>query len=455
MWRFSSLFEYKPEIQFTHYWDAKKFFFIDTETTWTNRNKDRILQFAWTYQYWSTNYQKKEFNEYLYIEWDIPEEASKIHWISKKDIENCKPISEYIDERIKIIHECDYVIWYNVEFDLRMLFHEANLIDKNKWDIEDLEQILNKKTIDLMKTSAELVNWPHWKWPKLTELYEYLFKGRLSWAHDASKDVEATEYCFYRLNTYYKVLRPFFAPKRIYGWSFSNNYSSLELNEHWDNLDFNKDNFRAVLDSWNWRYLQYMTDKQMEYYIERDKKNHKYHNDTNRNLNLPCLSGITYKQAKMLSNYSEIRHYDLSGIEYLSKSQALELSKPIITDKNKSMNLDWLSFISDKQAIIYFEECFPRVSARWLLSLTNKQYEILIKQYGSYDLPNLKYLSDEQIEFLDKIYENHKFTIYVWDNLMRPYRNRIWTKWLQKSELKCNYYAWWFSYIAPYPKLKE
>ena len=54
-----------------------------------------------------------------------------------------------------------------------------------------------------MKSSTNLCRLPgrygNFKWPKLTELYKFLFNEEMEGAHDAMVDVRATRKCYYRL----------------------------------------------------------------------------------------------------------------------------------------------------------------------------------------------------------------------------------------------------------------
>ena len=183
-----------------------KLFFFDTETTWTDPENDRIIQFGWIF--WDFNLSSKEFieieriNQFINIPIKIPEWASKVHHIYNKDLIKFKYIDSYIGKFLSLIYNADYVIWHNVDFDKKMVIWECKRI----WIEFDEYQIWR---IDTMKIATELVKIPNWrwwyKWPKLIELYKFLFGKEFDWAHDAMADITATKDCFIKLYSEYDL----------------------------------------------------------------------------------------------------------------------------------------------------------------------------------------------------------------------------------------------------------
>lgn len=89
------------------------------------------------------------------------------------------------------LHEADFVIGHNVDFDKNMLQAEAK---RHRIDF-DFEGIMR---LDTMKSSTGLIPGKK-KRPKLQELYTFLFGKPFDGAHDAMADIRATKDCFLQL----------------------------------------------------------------------------------------------------------------------------------------------------------------------------------------------------------------------------------------------------------------
>ena len=178
-----------------------KFFFFDTETTWTDPKTDRIIQF-W-YIFWEYDFKNDKFNEIrrtlqnIYIDEEIPLWASKVHWIYKEDLNWCWYFSDYVDDFLYYFKSADYIVGHNIEFDKNMFYSECERLNI-KLDNEF-------KFIDTMKPTTELVNWKWWKWPKLIDLHKFLFWHWFENAHDAMSDITATKNCFFELLKSYNI----------------------------------------------------------------------------------------------------------------------------------------------------------------------------------------------------------------------------------------------------------
>lgn len=173
-----------------------KLFFFDTETTWVSPVRDRIIQFWGIFWDFNTDtfefIEEKRINQYICVDKKIPEEATAVHWTRNEDLENYWYIDEYLQWFIDLVNWADYVIGHNVYFDADMLTSECRLnhIEFNPEKV---------KWIDTMRASTELVNGRGGKWPKLIELYKFLFWKEFDGAHDAMADIEATKDCFLEL----------------------------------------------------------------------------------------------------------------------------------------------------------------------------------------------------------------------------------------------------------------
>lgn len=170
-----------------------KLFFFDTETTGLNSD-DQILQFwgiYWDFD-WADFYEENRINQYINVTKEISPMAESIHGINKNKIQEFWYIDSYIDEILSYIKNADYIVWHNLDFDIKMVKQECNRIGKGfDWK--------NIKMFCTMQNSIDIVNLPWKKRPKLTELYRCLFNKDFDNAHDAMVDVKATKDCFIEL----------------------------------------------------------------------------------------------------------------------------------------------------------------------------------------------------------------------------------------------------------------
>lgn len=126
--------------------------------------------------------------------------AQKIHEIS---VEECDKGGMSEDNILNtVVHSfftADLLVAHNYAFDIEMI---DQLIWRSNTKWRGLKQIpffcTMKETTALCKIPQ-----PKWhgkfKWPKLTELYQFLFNEEFVGAHDALADVRATRRCYYKL----------------------------------------------------------------------------------------------------------------------------------------------------------------------------------------------------------------------------------------------------------------
>lgn len=175
----------------------KHILFFDTETTGKNENRDdQILQFAWIYwvmRNWEFK-EEKRINQYINVTKPIGQGAYETHHISKDFLEEYGYIEDYLKEIMNYFHDADLVIGHNVIFDLTMMEQEA----KRSW-----VDFPPKRYFDTMHETTDLLRIPRYdwtyKWPKLIELYRFLFNKGFDDAHDAMADIDATKNCFIEL----------------------------------------------------------------------------------------------------------------------------------------------------------------------------------------------------------------------------------------------------------------
>jgi DNA polymerase III epsilon subunit-like protein len=126
--------------------------------------------------------------------------AQKVHGISTAEC-NRGGISE--DNLLNIIihgfFTADILVAHNYSFDIEMI---DQFIRRSNTKWAGLKQIPFFCT---MKETTALCKLPQpkypgkFKWPKLEELYKFLFDEKLVGTHDALADVRATRRCYYKL----------------------------------------------------------------------------------------------------------------------------------------------------------------------------------------------------------------------------------------------------------------
>jgi DNA polymerase III subunit epsilon len=183
------------------------YLFFDTETTGLPKNYQaplddfsnwpRLVQLAWSLY----DFRGNHWESHNYIikpeGFIIPEESTKIHRISQekaeKEGEDLKKVLEHFAQEVDRV---TYLVAHNIDFDEKIMGSEllrAKMINNLG--------VANK--ICTMKRTADICRVPNgrggYKWPNLTELYEFLFKTKFSEAHDAFFDVKACADCFFEL----------------------------------------------------------------------------------------------------------------------------------------------------------------------------------------------------------------------------------------------------------------
>jgi DNA polymerase III epsilon subunit-like protein len=134
----------------------------------------------------------------------ISEGAEKAHGISK---EKCSKHGVFIEDALKIFktfHDsATHVIAHNARFDKQLIDIENEVLT--------LDRMMWKPTVCTMECTTGICMLPSkyptskYKWPKLSEAYEFLFKEKFDKAHDALADVRATARIFKWLKINKKV----------------------------------------------------------------------------------------------------------------------------------------------------------------------------------------------------------------------------------------------------------
>lgn len=184
------------------------YLFFDTETNglpkdWKAKmsnveNWPRIIQLGWQI-YDSNRALVMESKELIVPDgWEIP---NLKFWIDNgySTAQNKLmgvPIHVSLGRFIQYYEMSKYMIAHNMDFDYNVVGAEMMRIKlgaKNR-----LERLCTmKSTTDFLKLPAK--NGRGYKFPKLEELYRFLFKEEFDGAHDALADVKATARCFFEL----------------------------------------------------------------------------------------------------------------------------------------------------------------------------------------------------------------------------------------------------------------
>lgn len=187
----------------------RKILFFDTETTGlpkyynapisNSQNWPRMVQLAFI-EYFEDGSLSAEHNYIIKPEgFSIPNEAAGIHRITtnRANTEG-QDLKQVLSVFHKAINESVLLIAHNFDFDKCIV--GAEFFRKSF----DTKPLLTKRSFCTMK-DKNIVNFCKiagnygYKWPKLEDLYYKLFKEKISDAHDASIDIQATAKCFWEL----------------------------------------------------------------------------------------------------------------------------------------------------------------------------------------------------------------------------------------------------------------
>lgn len=197
-----------------------KILVFDTETTGLPDYKASIhevdkwpyiIQLSFIYYDLSNNETLYTFNNYINIADNIKisEDSIKIHGITREKIsKNNINIDTALNIFNNYLIQADMIVGHNLSFDKKMLLVEFNrnniahnfVINGRK----KVEYCTMLNTIDLCKipfTNVTLFKKDKYKYPKLIELYKFLFNStnEILNLHDAYNDVLVTLKCFIKL----------------------------------------------------------------------------------------------------------------------------------------------------------------------------------------------------------------------------------------------------------------
>ncbi len=197
--------------------------FFDTETNGLPPKYDpyltsqpRIVQLSWVVADEYGNIEKRFGCLIKPVDFDIPENSVKVHGITKeKAMRDGIPIKEAISLFLADLDKCNALVGHNIYFDIQVLRGElerlkiANVVQKIPYYCTmhlsvdyckiPTEAAYIRSITQYLSYSLRHPREYKYKYPKLIELYEFLFDERFDNAHDANADVEATVKCFFEL----------------------------------------------------------------------------------------------------------------------------------------------------------------------------------------------------------------------------------------------------------------
>lgn len=159
----------------------------------------RVVSIAWLLRDKKTVYAQR----YSVTNPGIPDEkigAEFVHGISREIMDKYgNPIAAVLADFMTDVKKSDKIVAHNLEFDKSVI--SAELFRMGFPD--DARCLMSFQNLCTMKSTTNLVRIPNsygsYKWPKLEELYKFLFGHVFENAHHAMCDVDAMVECYYRL----------------------------------------------------------------------------------------------------------------------------------------------------------------------------------------------------------------------------------------------------------------
>lgn len=182
------------------------YLFFDVETTgvpknWKasytdTENWPRLVQIAWLLYDQQENI--LEFNSEIVKpdKFEIPKSASDVHGITTELAYKVgKDLNQVLERFKNALQKTSVVIAHNISFD-------KNIVGAEFYRLFNSNPLSNIKSFCTMERGTNIckIEGPYgYKFPKLQELYYYLFHQNFENAHDAMADTKATAKCFFEL----------------------------------------------------------------------------------------------------------------------------------------------------------------------------------------------------------------------------------------------------------------
>lgn len=172
---------------------------IDYKASYEDVNNwPRIMSLAWILTDENGEIESSNYHMILPDGWVVPTDKFWVDngYSTERSLAEGKPILEVLESFMADIVVADHLAGHNLSFDHRIVW--AELIRAGITPRSGMNKICT------MMKSTGVCKLPSpkgkgFKWPKLEELYQFLFAKGFDGAHDALADVEATKDCFFEL----------------------------------------------------------------------------------------------------------------------------------------------------------------------------------------------------------------------------------------------------------------
>ena len=160
-----------------------------------------IVQFSWIVY-------NKSIEEKSYIikpkNYIIPDDSIKIHGITNEEANKTGiDIEIVLDKFREDCSKVDYLVAHNASFDISVV-NSACYRTKNELCFEKEKKVIctMKSTVNLCKLENKNIKYKNYKYPKLEELYEFLFLKKPNVKlHDSLEDTRLTLLCYQHLHS--------------------------------------------------------------------------------------------------------------------------------------------------------------------------------------------------------------------------------------------------------------
>jgi DNA polymerase III epsilon subunit-like protein len=190
-----------------------KYIVFDVETTGlpTNYNSSPKLHNMWPHivQFsWIINDNNNLIEKSYIIKPDkyiIPEDSIKIHNITNEEaLKNGIPIKNVLNIFKEDCDKVDYLVAHNSSFDISVIYAACYRTNSNLSFNKNKKVLCTmKSTTDLCKLENKNTKYKNYKYPKLEELYEFLFEKKIQGVklHNSLEDSRITLICYQELLT--------------------------------------------------------------------------------------------------------------------------------------------------------------------------------------------------------------------------------------------------------------